>query len=120
VTTPRIENPRPAAAEPPKPEVPVVEAPKAPEPSNAPVPSLQTAPPQREAQVEARVRSLLQQASTSLNKIDYRRLGANAKAQYDTAKSWISLAEDQLKAKDLVMAENLADKAATLATQLAR
>jgi hypothetical protein len=126
-TIPGARGARPAAsarpdtkpAEPPKVETPtVVDQPK-PEPPKAAAPSLQTTPPEREAQLEARVGNLLQQARNSLSKIDYRKLGADAKEQYDTAKRWIQLAEDGLKAKNIVYAESLADKAATLATQLA-
>jgi len=40
--------------------------------------------------------------------------------QYDTAKRFIQQAEDALKAKNFVFAEQLADKAATLAAALAQ
>ena len=46
-------------------------------------------------------------------------LNADAQTQYDTAKRFIRQAEDALRAKNLVFAKNLADKAAALAAQLA-
>jgi hypothetical protein len=39
--------------------------------------------------------------------------------QYDTAKRFIQQADDAMKAKNLVFARNLADKAAAIAAQLA-
>jgi hypothetical protein len=46
-------------------------------------------------------------------------LDADAKIQYDTAKRFVRQAEDAVKSKNLVFAKNLADKAATIADQLA-
>ena len=58
-------------------------------------------------------------ATADLNRIDYRALNAEARVQYDTAKRFISQAQEALRAKNLVFARSLADKAAALAAQLA-
>ena len=49
----------------------------------------------------------------------YRALNAEARVQYDTAKRFISQSQEALRAKNLVFARSLADKAAALAAQLA-
>jgi len=110
---PRADTAKP---EPPKPEVPA-DASKSDEP-RTPATLLQTAPTQRETEEEARIRTLLDRAAGSLNRIDYRNLGANARMQYDTAKGFIKQAEDAIKTKNLLFASSLADKAAALAAQL--
>src|SRR5262245_2693816 len=103
-------KPEPAPAEPPKP------AEEAPRTSSSP---LQTTPATAEGELERGVRATLTHASNELNRIDYRVLNADAKIQYDTAKRFVRQAEDAVKAKNLVFAKNLADKAATIADQLA-
>ena len=65
------------------------------------------------------IRQQLAKASSDLTRVDYRALNADARTQYDTAKGLVRQAEDALRAKNLVFARSLADKAATLATQLA-
>ena len=69
-------------------------------------------------QVEQRVRGMLTNAGRDLARIDYRALGVDAQAQYDIAKRFTEQAEEALKAKNLLFAEQLADKAAALAAQL--
>jgi outer membrane biosynthesis protein TonB len=103
---PRVETP-PPTAEPPKPE----EPPK-------PAPTLQTTPATAESEVEKNVRATIARAAGDLSHIDYRALNAEARTQYDTAKSFIRQAETALRTKNLVFAKNLADKAAALAAQL--
>jgi outer membrane biosynthesis protein TonB len=116
------------AAPPPRAEPPRQEAPK-PEPATEneqPRPSeepprpatLQTTPAEAEVDVERNIRETLNRASSSLGRIDYRILDTNARMQYDTAKSFIRQAEAAVRAKNLVFAKSLADKAATLAVQL--
>ena len=92
-----------------------VRAPSAPPPAQ----TLQTTPAQQDGEVEGRIRTVLSRAGSDLNRIDYARLNANAKNQYDQAKRFVSLAEDAIRAKNLVYAGTLADKAAELAAQLA-
>jgi hypothetical protein len=111
---PRTE-PRP---EPPRPEPPPAEAPKPEEPIRPPT-ILQTTPPAAEGEVERSIRASLQRASADLNRVDYRALNADARTQYDTAKRWVRQADDAIRAKNLVFAKSIAEKAATIAAQLA-
>ena len=115
----RTETPKPAetpktdqaATEPGKP----VEEP--PKPQTPPT-SLQTTSTQREGEVERRVRVLMAQATNDLNRVNYQALNPDARNQYDTAKRFATQAEEALRARNLVFASNLADKAAALAAQL--
>ena len=114
--SPAREQPR---AEPPKPEPP----PEPPKPAEEPVRTttspLQTTPATAEGELERGVRATLTRATNELNRIDYRVLNADAKIQYDTAKRFIRQADDAVRTKNLLFAKNLADKAATIADQLA-
>ena len=80
--------------------------------------TLQTTPTTAEGEVERGIRASLSRANLDLNRIDYRLLNADAKTQYDTAKRFIRQADDAMRAKNLVFAKSLADKAAALAAQL--
>jgi hypothetical protein len=79
---------------------------------------LQTTTPQREGELERGIRTLLTQATTRLNRINYQQLNPDARTQYDTAKRFVAQAEESLRAKNLVFATNLAEKAAALSNQL--
>ncbi|OLC41965.1 MAG: hypothetical protein AUH43_23605 [Acidobacteria bacterium 13_1_40CM_65_14] len=117
---PRENRPEPAKPEPPKPE-PAPEPPK-PAPANEeskPASTLQTKPAGEEGDVERGIRSTLTRATTDLNRVDYRTLNTDARAQYDYAKRFVRQAEDALRQKNLVFAKTVADKAAALAAQLA-
>ena len=81
--------------------------------------TLQTTPTRADGEVERTIRTALVRATADLNRIDYRALNADARTQYDTAKRFVSQAQDALREKNLVFARNLADKAASLAAQLA-
>lgn len=81
--------------------------------------TLQTTPTDREAELEKRIRAMLVAAAADLSRIDYRKLNPDTQLQYDTAKSFIRQAEDALKSRNLVYAQTNAEKAATLASQLA-
>jgi len=115
----RTETPKPAetpktdqaATEPGKP------AEEPPKPQTPPT-SLQTTSTQREGEVERRVRVLVAQATNDLNRVNYQALNPDARNQYDTAKRFATQAEEALRARNLVFASNLADKAAALAAQL--
>jgi outer membrane biosynthesis protein TonB len=121
---------RPAPAAPPRrPPPPTREAPKT-EPPVAPPPpadakpaeppkTLQTTSAEEEGREDQQIRALLQRASNDLKRIDYRRLSVDARTQYDTAKRFVTQAENALRAKNLVFARTVADKAAALAAQLA-
>ncbi|MQA28812.1 MAG: hypothetical protein GEU82_03090 [Luteitalea sp.] len=112
----RAESPRPA--DPPKVEAPAPktadEGPRA----AAPPSTLQTTPAQREGEVERLIRTRLTQASNDLSRINYQALNSDARTQYDTAKRFGAQAEEALRAKNLIFANNLADKAAALAARL--
>jgi hypothetical protein len=118
--TPRAAAPRQEKTEPPPAPVasqsPVPPAAAAPPPVDEPVRTLQTTA--NAGQVEQRIRGLLANAARDLNRIDYRALGLDAQAQYDIAKRFTEQADEALMKKNLVFAEQLADKAATIAAQL--
>jgi hypothetical protein len=69
--------------------------------------------------MERAIRALSRRAQADLNRVDYESLGHDARANYDQAKRFITQAEEALRVKNLVFAETVADKAATLAGQLA-
>ena len=121
-TVERPRTPVPAARDTgrgePRPESPA-ELPKPTEEPRTPTPTtLQTAPTEQEAELDRRVRTTLQTAGADLSRIDYRRLNPDEQHQYDTVKSFIRQAEDALADKNLVFAQTMAEKAATLAKQL--
>jgi len=106
-------EPRPNATTPAPPATPVT----IPEPPAAP-PTLQTtANPQ---EVELRARAAIETAKHDLNLVNPGQLTTNARAQYDTAKGFLKQAESALQVKNVVLARELADKAAALASQLKR
>jgi len=114
---PRDEPPK---AEPTKPvTTPAAEPARQPdEPARAPT-TLQTTPPASEVEVERSIRASLARANADLARVDYRQLNKDARTQYDTAKRFVSQSDEALRSKNLVFARSLADKAATLAAQLA-
>ena len=118
---PKPEPPKPADT--PKPEPPptpvVVEPAKPAEEPTRPPTTLQTAPATAEGEVERTIRASLLRATADLNRVDYRALNADARTQYDTAKRFVRQADDAMHGKNLVLAKQLADKAAALALQLA-
>jgi len=65
------------------------------------------------------VRDLLTRATRDLARVDYRRLSNEGKSQYDQARRFAEQADQALKERNFVFAATLADKAATLASQLA-
>lgn len=113
---PATEPARPAQASAP-PETPA-DAAKPEELTPRPATTLQTTPTQREEEVERRIRGQLDQALADLNRINYQALTSDGRTQYEQAKRFVSQARDALRDKNLVLSNSLADKAATLATQL--
>ena len=110
---PRVEPPKPAetaaeAAKPPNGQ----EAPPA-----APAPTLEMQPGDRG---DAAVRQQLAKAGDDLKNVNYAALSNDLKAQYDTAKRFITLGEQALKEQNLIFAATLADKAGAIATLLLR
>jgi hypothetical protein len=119
---PTTQPPRPAEpkTDPPKPEpAPVVEAPKPPDEPPKPLTTLQTTPTTAEGEVERGIRASLQRATVDLNRIDYRALNADARTQYNQAKRFVEQADEAMRTKNLVFAKTVAEKAATIAAQLA-
>ncbi len=113
---PRTEQPRTEA---PKPETPPEgEQPKPPEEPPKPPTTLQTTPAEVEVDLERNIRETLARATNGLNRIDYRTLDPNGRTQYDAAKSFIRQADTAIRGKNLVFAKSLAEKAATIASQL--
>ena len=123
VTPPRqTSTPTSRTARPPEPKPEPTEAAIKPEEAPraaTPAAPLQTLPPSQEKREEDNIRALLTVANGNLGRVDYRALGVNGRTQYDQAKGFIRQADDALKARNLVFARSLADKAATLAAQLA-
>ncbi len=118
---PAREPPRsePSKPDPAKPELQPVEPPKLAEEPPKPPTTLQTTPPTAEGEVERGIRASIARANADLNRVDYRALNTDARTQYDTAKRFIRQANDAMRAKNLVFAKSVADKAAALAAQLA-
>jgi hypothetical protein len=93
-----------------------VVAPPSPAPTSTPPPALQTSANPTEA--EQRTRAALENAKRDLGRIDLRRLNTDARAQYEIARRFVQQAEEALKARNPVFAEQLADKAANMAALL--
>src|SRR5262249_29886240 len=83
---------------------------------NTPPPVLQTTANPTEA--EQKTRASIENAKRDLGRIDVRRLNREAKSQYDIATRFVAQAEEALRARNPVFAEQLAAKAATLAALL--
>ena len=107
------------------------ERPERPSPSPAPAEPAATVrpapdPPERTtlqttanpAAAEQRTRAALANATRDLGRIDSRALGTDARAQYDIARRFVAQASDALNKKNFEFAQQLADKAATLAALL--
>jgi hypothetical protein len=63
---------------------------------------------------------LLGRATRDLSRVNAASLNADGRSQYETAKRFIQQAEEALKARNIVFASKLADKAATMAAVLVR
>jgi hypothetical protein len=61
---------------------------------------------------------VLARAARDINQVNYSRLSAEGRSQYDQSKRFSIQAEQALRERNLVFAATLADKAATLATEL--
>jgi outer membrane biosynthesis protein TonB len=121
------EPPKPAPRPPARRPAPAAPAEAArPEPEPAPVVAapaeppreLRTTPSASDANAERQVRDLLSKASRDLNRFDYRKLSSEGRSQYDQAKRFADQAEQAIKERNFVFAATLAEKAATLASQL--
>lgn len=112
---------RPPRTEPAKPET-IENAPEPAEPARpAPTPSLTLTPsPGSEQQTVAAIRDLLSRAGQNLARVNAASLNADGRTQFDQARRFLQQAEEALKAKNIVFAGKLADKAATMAAVLVR
>jgi hypothetical protein len=115
--------PRPPArrAEPEKPETPPPAAAVAPPttPPAEPPRELRPASPSGDAAAERDARDKLTRAARDLSRVDYGKLNADTRAQYDQSKRFTEQAQQALKDRNFVFASTLADKAAALAAGLA-
>jgi hypothetical protein len=103
---PKTETPAPVAAQPPT------------TPPAAEGREIRAGPSAAAAAEEKKVRDLMGQATRDLNRVDYRKLSAEGKSQYDQSKRFAEQADQAIKEKNFVYAMTLADKAATLAAEL--
>ena len=103
----KTETPPPAPA-----EIPAVAAP------NPQPPTLRTTPAVDAAAAERRVRDTMGRAQGLLGSIDYQRLNPQRRSAYDQAKDSIDGAEAALKAANLELAKEMAEKAEKLAREL--
>src|SRR4029079_18451500 len=108
---PEPERPEPAPAAP--------ATATAPPPAPDPPRELRPASPAADAGEECETRDSLARASASLSRVDYGKLNADARAQYDQSKRFMEQAQQALKDRNFVFASTLADKAAALAAGLA-
>jgi hypothetical protein len=115
----------PAQPRPPRPEAPRTDgqtaetAPAAESQKPSQAATLQTVPAEKERQIQHSIRVHLDSAIANLNRVDYRILSADGRANFDQTRRFIAQAEDALRTKNFVFAATVADKAATLAAQLA-
>jgi hypothetical protein len=115
---------------PPAPERPPARPPRAeapdPPPAVAPPPPPPSPPltltpaPGTEAQTEASIRTLLSRAMQDLARVNASTLSIDGRTQYDTSRRFLQQAEEALRARNLVFAGKLADKAAAMAAVLVR
>ena len=106
---------RPVRPEAPVPAEPAPEAPKPPPPSLTLTPS-----PGAEAQTVAAIRELMATATRDLSRVNPSSLNADGRAQAEAARRFLQQADEALKARNVVFAGKLADKAATIAAVLVR
>ena len=124
--TPPTAKPKPASRDNPsrdtqkpetaKPEPPATEPPPAAPPVTQPPPRTTGTPDA--AAAERRIRDSLTRTEEMLKNIDYKRLRPERQIAYDQAKSHIEVADRELKASNLELAKEMADKAEKLAREL--
>jgi hypothetical protein len=104
-------------AQPPAPGPIVAEGP----PTPPPPPALTLTPvPGSEAKTEASIRALLSQVTRDLSRVNPSTLSADGRTQFEAARRFAQQSEDALKARNLVYAGKLADKAAAMAAVVVR
>lgn len=113
---------RPAQTRAPAPAVP------APSPVNSEGPPVPPPPPAltltpaagTEAKTEASIRTLLGRVTRDLSRVSQASLNADGRTQYEAARRFVQQSEEALKARNLVYAGKLADKAAAMAAVVVR
>lgn len=119
--------PRPTTAKPPapRPDPPAVAAQPPAQPATTPTPpvpeprEVRAVPTAAAAAEERKVRDVMARATRDLNRVDYQKLSVEGKSQYDQSKRFSEQADQAIKDRNYVYAMTLADKAATLAAELA-
>ena len=79
-----------------------------------------TPTPGSEAQTATAIRSLMDQARRDLQRVNAAALNHDGRTQLETARRFLQQADEALKARNIVFAGRLADKAATMAAILVR
>jgi outer membrane biosynthesis protein TonB len=118
---PRQQPPRDQAKVEPKPESKPETPPEtttAPAATATPVPPLRTGNTADGPEAVKQVREVMDRTNRMLGSIDYRNLGNERKANYDSARNFIKQAEEALKAGNTVFAKSLADNAERIAKEL--
>jgi type IV secretory pathway VirB10-like protein len=117
---PRTPPRPPARREPEKPPEPAPAAATTTPPPAAPEQprELRPASPAADAAAERQARDALARSSRDLARVDYGKLNADARAQYDQSKRFTEQAQQALRDRNFVFASTLADKAAALAAEL--
>jgi hypothetical protein len=129
VAAPAPADPAPAAAAPPrtpprnapepKPQPPApAAAAVSPPPAATDGRDLRAATSPENTATERSVRDTLTRATRDINRVDYRILSADGRAQYDQSKRFSQQAEAALQERNYVFAATLADKAAQIAAEL--
>jgi hypothetical protein len=112
----RPQQPRSAAPQTATPNPVVTEGP----PPPPPPPLTLTPAPGTEAKTEASIRALLGQVARDLTKVNPSGLNEDGRTQFNAARRFVEQSEEALKARNLVYASKLADKAAAMAAVLVR
>jgi hypothetical protein len=122
VPEPSPAAPNPTTKKPPAPRTdpPAVVAPPAspPPPPVGPPPEVRAGPSLSPAE-EKKVLDVMARATRDLNRVDYQKLSVEGKAQYNQSKRFSTEAEQAIKERNYVFAMVAAEKAATLAGELA-
>jgi len=115
--TPPVVTPRPA------PQPPRAARPEPPAESPAESPAVRVEPrtlrTPGDVAREGAIRERLNGATAALGRVDAARLAGTLRIQYDQARRFVQQAEQAIKEQNLAFASTLADKAATLAADLA-
>jgi len=115
-----VADARPREVPPPRSDRPAPAPPPATAPTQtAEAPSVLQTTPDTSA-VDQRTRALIDEAQGNLDRVKYRELGASARAQYDSAASFVRSARQALTIKNYLYAEYLAAKAAAVARELVK